>query len=363
MAHDARTPPNIPEASRIDAIPPMPSLAPPAELRPFLRSLTGPGLVLEAPSSVVATARSSVADLRALPLPGKGDTRVRHAFLSEVGAVDLSLARIVEGHVDATAILAQAGRTPTPDALYGVWAADVPGATIHANRTSRGWTLHGTRRFASGGARLDRALVTAHADDGLRLFDVAVDGPHLTAKAGTWEAVGMANTDSVDVVLDGLAVTEDAAIGGPGFYLERPGFWYGAIGVAACWYGGALACLRMLVARLRSGPANEHQRAHLGAVAATCASMQYQLVVGADAIDADRGVSGALQLRALVVRQLVEAGCQEVLTRTGRAGGTSPLVFDRAHARRAADLVVYLRQHHAERDLVALGDGILAEAR
>jgi len=39
----------------------------------------------------------------------------------------------------------------------------------------------------------------------------------------------------------------------------------------------------------------------------------------------------------------------------GRAGGTTPLTFDRAHARRAADLVVYLRQHHAERDLAALG--------
>ena len=30
-----------------------------------------------------------------------------------------------------------------------------------------------------------------------------------------------------------------APVGGPGWYLARPGFAWGAIGVAACWHGGA----------------------------------------------------------------------------------------------------------------------------
>lgn len=363
MPHEVRTITDIAASGRDDAIATTPSRSTPAHLLPFLRALTGPDLALETPAAVVAAARSAVDDLRSLPLPGRGSTRIRHAFLAEVGAVDLSLARIVEGHVDATAILAQAERAPSPNALYGVWAADMPGRTIRAVRSPRGWVLSGTRRFASGGARLDRALITAHAEDGLRLFDVPVDDARLTTKAGTWEAVGMANTDSVDVVLDGLVVPEAEAVGAPGFYLDRPGFWYGAIGVAACWYGGALGCLRMLADRLRHGAADDHRRAHLGAIVATCAGMQAQLVVGADAIDADPGVPGALQVPALIVRQQVEAGCQEVLVRTGRAGGTSPLVFDRTHGRRAADLAVYLRQHHAERDLVALGERFLGGTR
>jgi hypothetical protein len=41
--------------------------------------------------------------------------------------------------------------------------------------------------------------------------------------------------------------------------------------------------------------------------------------------------------------------------RVGRALGAGPLGHNEAHSRRVADLTVYLRQHHAERDLAALG--------
>ena len=43
------------------------------------------------------------------------------------------------------------------------------------------------------------------------------------------------------------------------------------------------------------------------------------------------------------------------MSRVGRALGAGPLGHDEAHGRRVADLTVYLRQHHAERDLAQLG--------
>ena len=61
------------------------------------------------------------------------------------------------------------------------------------------------------------------------------------------------------------------------------------------------------------------------------------------------------KLRALRVRALVEAVSTEVMQRVGRALGAGPLCHDQAHARRVADLTVYLRQHHAERNLAELG--------
>ena len=36
-----------------------------------------------------------------------------------------------------------------------------------------------------------------------------------------------------------------------------------------------------------------------------------------------------------------------------------PLTSDETHARRVADLGVYVRQHHAERDLAAIGAATL----
>lgn len=58
---------------------------------------------------------------------------------------------------------------------------------------------------------------------------------------------------------------------------------------------------------------------------------------------------------------LVERGATEVMDRTGRATGAGPLGHDAAHARRVADLTVYLRQIHAEADLEALGRALIGE--
>jgi alkylation response protein AidB-like acyl-CoA dehydrogenase len=319
---------------------------------------------LETPADVSRALTALIGDDAVdLPLPGSGATALRHAALAEIGAVDLSLARLAEGHTDALAILAE-GRHEPSRGVYGVWAAEPPGARLRAERTPGGWKLAGRKRFASGARRIDRALVTAAAEDGGRLFDVDLRVDRVKPLDGTWQALGMSATESLEVVFDDVELAEDAAVGAPGFYLARPGFWHGAVGVAACWYGGALGASRLLQRRLRATTPDEHQLAHLGAVAAACETMGASLANAGAAIDADpldRARAG--HERALHVRHLVEQGCQEVLVRVGRAGGTSPLVFERAHARRAADLIVYLRQHHAERDLAELGRLVLAAPR
>ena len=76
----------------------------------------------------------------------------------------------------------------------------------------------------------------------------------------------------------------------------------------------------------------------------------------ADEIDADPAdLKGEGRIRALRVRALVEAAATRVMHRVGRALGAGPLCHDAAHSRRVADLTVYLRQHHAERNLAELG--------
>jgi hypothetical protein len=55
------------------------------------------------------------------------------------------------------------------------------------------------------------------------------------------------------------------------------------------------------------------------------------------------------------VRAVVEHAVDEAIVRTGRALGPAPLVLDARHAQRVADLTIYVRQSHAERDLAALG--------
>ena len=61
-----------------------------------------------------------------VPKPGSGNTPARFAALANWATRDLSLARLVEGHVDALAILEEAGCEPDSEATYGVWAARQP---------------------------------------------------------------------------------------------------------------------------------------------------------------------------------------------------------------------------------------------
>jgi alkylation response protein AidB-like acyl-CoA dehydrogenase len=288
-----------------------------------------------------------------LPLPGSGATRERWAVFANLAGEDLSLARLAEGHADAVAILAElGGPRPQAGSRWAVWAASPPGPGLTATRRENGWRLHGVKQYCSGARICTDALVTAAADDGARLFAVATG--QLEPHPGSWPATGMAGSDTLDVGFPGVRAVP---IGPPGAYTNRPGFSHGGVGVAAVWYGGARAVARTLLSAAAKRDVGPHALAHLGAVDLGLRAAQAALGQAADEIDADPGDErGDGTLRALRVRALTEAVATEVMTRTGRALGAGPLGHDEAHSRAVADLTVYLRQHHAERDLARLGE-------
>jgi hypothetical protein len=80
-----------------------------------------------------------------------------------------------------------------------------------------------------------------------------------------------------------------------------------------------------------------------------CAGLQCS---AAREIDADpHDTTHDAQRRALMARHLIERMCTDVLDRFGRATGPQLLAFDAQVAQRHAELSLYIRQCHAERDL------------
>jgi alkylation response protein AidB-like acyl-CoA dehydrogenase len=290
-----------------------------------------------------------------LPLPGAGATWERWVAFADLAEEDLSLARLGEGHADAVAILAElSGAPPLPGSRWGVWAANPPGPNVTASRRGGTWVLNGTKQYCSGARSCTHALVTAAADDGARLFAVEVEG--LEPREDSWPATGMAGSDTLDVGFPGIAAEP---VGPPGGYTSRPGFSHGGVGVAACWYGGARGVARALLRAAAKRDIGPHALAHLGAVDIALRTVRSALGQAAQEIDADPGdLRGEGPLRSLRVRALTEAAATDVLARTGRALGAGPLSHDEAHSRAVADLTVYLRQHHAERDLARLGEQV-----
>ncbi|MFC4034960.1 acyl-CoA dehydrogenase [Streptomyces polygonati] len=301
------------------------------------------------------------------PLPGSGRTAERFAALASVAAEDLSAARLVEGHVDAVAILAElGGPEPAVGQLWGVWAAEPPGEGLKAVRTQDGWSLSGLKRYCSGAHSCTHALVTARAGDGRRLFAVSTGVGEGGATgyrpvAGSWQAIGMAGSDTPDVGFEDVAAVP---VGGVDAYVTRAGFQHGGIGVAACWLGGARAVGgELLRAAARRGP-DPITDAHLGAVDMRLHAAEAVLRQAAAEIDDDPfDKGGTARVRSLRVRAFVESVCADVLTHVGRATGAGPLCHDERHARAATDLAVYIRQHHAERNLAELGALVAGQER
>lgn len=291
-----------------------------------------------------------------VPLPGSGETWRRFQVLSLWASRDLSVGRLAEGHVDALAILAEAEMEPINEAAtYGVWAARSREGGTTAKRVSRGWELTGRKEFCSGSGLIDRALVTADTAEGYRLFDVAVDEHVTSADYDSWAAVGMADSVSETLEFAGPVIPESCVVGGPDFYTKRPGFWFGAAGVAACWYGGGFGLVNSLINSSAAAP-SEHVLADVGNAVAQIASMRELLKSTADAIDRDpKDDEERAHYRALVVRQVVHDAATEVLVRVAAAGGARPLCHDLDQSRRAADLFVYLSQHHGGSDAAELG--------
>ncbi|WP_233542904.1 acyl-CoA dehydrogenase family protein [Kocuria tytonis] len=366
---------------------------------------------------------------RQLPFPGEGATPELWRALSALGRADLAHARIIEPHLDALAILRQAGREDlvTTQDTWAVWAAEGPGEPLLATPTAPGrdrgpdqdavpdrdrgagqggtasssvepggltgdgsegaartsspgasaaddrpaatWTLTGTKPWCSLADAVSRAIVTAHVADEngaptghRRTFVVATDHPGFRpAPVTQWASHGLAEVVTVPVTFEDVPAEP---LGADEWYLTRPGFAWGGMGVAAIWLGGAQAVADLLWDQLRHPrrPVDDAALTALGQLDLTLGAARAVLERAAVAVDHGDAAGQVGAAWALRVRRTVADAAETVVRVVSRATGPGPLTGDPAHIRRVESLQVYIRQDHAERDTAALGRALLALA-
>lgn len=307
-----------------------------------------------------------------LPLPGSGATLKRWQALALVAGHNLSLAKLFEGHTDALAIFAELAEparlgkaeTAVPASTgmaWGVWAAEAaPARVIVTPVIGTSVWLDGIKCWCSGAQTLSHGLLTAwHADGrGPQLVRVAMHQPGVSVSSGAWAAVGMAGSASVDVT---FTQADAHCVGQIGEYISRPGFWQGAAGIAACWYGGAVVlgnALHQALLALDPAARGAFRLAALGKVDLALHSTAAVLRDAAQWID-DNPLADASRV-ALRARLAAEACAKCVLDEAGRALGAAAFCRNAPFARAAADLPVFVRQSHAERDFAALAEGVIS---
>ncbi|MGO1489509.1 MAG: acyl-CoA dehydrogenase family protein, partial [Arachnia sp.] len=324
-----------------------------------------------------AEATSGVADFldvaRSLnslgPALGTSSWSVLSAMAS-LGSVDLSLARVVEPHIDAQAILHQARGVahvrvdPDDRQTWGVYAAHPPGTHVDAIPSDgderEPWTVSGTKHWCSLADQVSHALMTAKTPEGhQQLFALDLRGDGVTVEMSDWKALGLRAVTTGSMRLENAAAFP---VGAPGWYLNRPGFAWGGIVVASIWFGAAAALAGQVWAAARRRTPDQIALMHVGACETALETALGSLRAAAVSMDDPDTTVTEAAIVAARTRAIVAHVAEQVMTIVGHALGPAPLAFNEAHATRIADLTLYIRQHHAERDLAHLGALVLDAA-
>lgn len=320
---------------------------------------------------------------RAFGGAGLGTERGTHLVLLQLlavaGGIDLSLGRLLEGHVNGLILAAAFG---TPEQL-GTLAADVQASKLSGvwNTGSAvplrlegehgAYSLAGNKTFASGCRMIQRPVVTAEVNDDdrhgwqmvlLRLDSAELADP-LRIDDTSWQPLGMEASGSFTMDLSGGPVALTDLLGAPGDFYREPLFHGGAIRFASVHAGAVLRLHQLFAEWLNSGKrdADPYQIARLGELtllaqeaifwieqAATVA--ERGLSLSADKFAAERMVEFANTMR-LAVERLATAAMAIVVPGVGARGLLRPHRFEQV----VRDLTTYLRQPAPDQTLAEVG--------
>jgi alkylation response protein AidB-like acyl-CoA dehydrogenase len=302
-----------------------------------------------------------------------------HALLDVLrllGAGNLSVARLFEGHVNAWRLIARYGtaaqqRCLARDAaachLFTVWNTQGKRPVTLKPIGSDRFRLDGTKTFASGAGAATRPMITARLPSGgIQLVVVPLpDDPKGRADLSRWQPQGMRASASGSFDFTGIEVTAADLVGEPGDYAREPDFSAGAWRFAAAHLGGIEAMVdatREHLGRTRRG-ADPHQASRLGQMAIAAGAARLWLERAAE-ITADPDQDPAAMIAFVhLARLAVERAGLDVLELAERSIGVQGFLRPHPAERIGRDLRTYLRQPAPDQALVEAAAHILDDPR
>jgi alkylation response protein AidB-like acyl-CoA dehydrogenase len=323
----------------------------------------------------------AAAGLLAVTLPGqpldfsRPDTPGLLHLLKRIGAGNLAVGRVYEGHLNAL-FLIHLLATPAQrntwyqavtqhDRLFSVWNTQADdGVSIRPVGDGR-YQLTGSKTFCSGAGWVQRPLITADWTDGDRrgwqMCIIPTERvPAIPTDARFWQPLGMRASASVRMDFTGVELTDDDLLGPPDAYYRQPYFGGGAIRFAAVQLGGAEALFdatRTYLADLQRTN-DPMQQARLGEMAILIESGNQWLRAAGEKTDAWLATDAdpaRVVTYANMTRTAIEQICLTVMPLAERSVGARgllrPLPFERIHR----DLTMYLRQPAPDAALLDVG--------
>lgn len=282
---------------------------------------------------------------------GTADPARTAGALMRVGAANLSVGRLWEGHINALHLIRLYGSEAQKSAiarrigsrvLLGVWGADgkVP-VTLDASAKR----LAGTKSFASGLGTVTHAIVTVNSGSDLRLALVEVTDAN-RADPAAWDMQGMRATASGSYDFADLPAEGIEWIGDPGDYLKEPHFVGGIWRIAALQVGAATGLLDRAASELRAmgRMQAEAQRIRLMSVLMRAWAGIALTERAAGATTDPHGRREVIVATSIAARLFTEEVGMDAIRAVEQSIGLRHFAAGSHTGRMARDLSVYLRQ-------------------
>jgi alkylation response protein AidB-like acyl-CoA dehydrogenase len=292
-------------------------------------------------------------------------------ILRAIGAGNLSLGRLYEGHVNALGLVLRYGRRDQVEfiasealagILMGVWNTDDAGGLKLICDNGR-YRLRGRKILASGAGYVLRPLVTATDELGRRVMVMPRLERGLRADLSLWTPQGMRASATGAVDFSNIPILAEEIIGSEGDYEREPYFSGGAWRFAAVHQGGMERLFDLLRAHLgRTGRGgNAHQAARLGEAAIAIETARLWVQRAAAITEDAHGGGPAEQIVAYVnlARLAVEKAGLALMELVHRSVGLQSFMRPHPIERFSRDLATYLRQPGPDLALTNAADWIL----
>lgn len=324
-----------------------------------------------------------------ITLPGrpldfkKGNTDALLQLLKQVGAADLAVGRIYEGHINALYLIhlfagaSQQERWFTDaqehKTLFGVWNTQAEGGVrIHDKGNGR-YLLEGAKTFCSGAGFIQRPLITGalqgSRQEGWQMCIVPVERVDpIVQDTSFWQPMGMKSSISYRMDFTGIEIGEEDLLGTPDNYYRQPSFSGGAIRFAAVQLGAAEALLDDTIRYLRElgRITDPFQKARVAEMTWLVASGNQWLDSAGTKTDGwlrDGAKETEIVAYANMTRTAIEEICLRVLQLAERSVGARGLMRPRPFERIHRDLTFYLRQPAPDASLTAVADHVFNQNR
>lgn len=316
---------------------------------------------------------ASVALLRQAHLlddSAKSAPRATARKLMRVAAVNLSVARLLEGHMNALRLVETHGEAGQlfemrelvrSGAFLGVWGADGDPPVRVADTNGK---LAGRKKYASGLGTVTHAILSVDVSSQTRLCLIDVQDK-ARQDSQSWSMLGMRATRSGQFDVTGIDGARVMWIGPPDIYTSEPGFIGGVWRIAALQLGATLGLLEAAARKLAElGRLDaEAQMARLTPVVIRAMSAEGLTTKAAEFAESHAAVEAPERAVALsaAARLLTEEIGLQAITAAEQSLGILHFETDSESGRIARDLAVYMRQAARDALLLRVGKYVLRQ--